>query len=318
MMDNKYFVFWKRIFAFWTDSLILAILANFILIFGFDFIAKIGNFGALIGFVIFMAYYGVQNSEICKGQTIGKRLFRIKVVDGNNNYLSLQKSFLRALMLTPVFVFNSLMFPIGTGAVVYQAIVGFYSALVIFLFLFNWPQRRSLHDFTVKSIVVANDCENTEITHSKKPHIIIGTVSVLFLMLCAGIFTAAPKIGLDFNQINSISKVFSEQNMKLVGYSIQRNYTFAPKDAQTIQADAPVSSINLVVADSKIDINNKNFANARVNDAARIFFKSKVSETNVDFVNISLIKRASIGANSKIQRFSKNGTQQQWREEIFR
>ena len=94
--------FWRRIFALLLDYLIIGF-AGFILSLPFAFLLfKIGPYGRLIGLFIILPYFGIMNSKICNGQTLGKRMLKIAVRNKNNRNISLQLSFARiAILLIP-------------------------------------------------------------------------------------------------------------------------------------------------------------------------------------------------------------------------
>ena len=87
--------FWKRLFAFLIDGVILGVAGIVIGLMFFDAFASLGGWGRLVGFIIELLYFGLFNSSVGKGQTIGKRATHIKVADRNGQFLSLTKSILR-------------------------------------------------------------------------------------------------------------------------------------------------------------------------------------------------------------------------------
>ena len=64
----------RRFFAFLIDSLIIGLIGRLSgLVFG-DFYAQLGNSGLLIGAIIVLLYFGICNSKITNGKTLGKKL----------------------------------------------------------------------------------------------------------------------------------------------------------------------------------------------------------------------------------------------------
>lgn len=61
----------------------------------FDTFARMGVYARLIGFAIALAYFGVLNSRIGGGQTLGKRWLGIRVVDAQGQLLSPPRALLR-------------------------------------------------------------------------------------------------------------------------------------------------------------------------------------------------------------------------------
>jgi len=91
-MKSNYLIakFWSRIGAFLIDMVLLGLLG---LILGLTFktyFISIGKNGVFFGFVISLAYFAIFNSKWLGGQTLGKRLTNIKVVDQDDQFLSLK------------------------------------------------------------------------------------------------------------------------------------------------------------------------------------------------------------------------------------
>lgn len=150
--------FWRRSIAFIVDALVLGIigaLAGWAL---FDEFARMGGYGRALGFVVALAFFGVMNSALCGGQTLGKRLLGVRVVGKNGSLLSLPQSLLRYSVLGIPFFLNGA--PFDTKVLLSP--MGYVLSLVIFggmfsilyLYVFNRHGRRSLHDLVVGSSVV--------------------------------------------------------------------------------------------------------------------------------------------------------------------
>src|SRR5690348_14117245 len=71
--------FWRRLAAFVVDALILGVPAMLLGFAMFDWAASLGQAGRLIGFVVALLYFGLLNSRLGGGQTLGKRLLGIRV-----------------------------------------------------------------------------------------------------------------------------------------------------------------------------------------------------------------------------------------------
>ena len=80
--------------------------------FFFDQFVQLGQSGRLVGFVIALLYFGLLNSSLGGGKTIGKRLMKIKVVGQKDGRLiSLPASTCRYTVLALPFFFNGLALP---------------------------------------------------------------------------------------------------------------------------------------------------------------------------------------------------------------
>ncbi len=150
--------FWRRLFAFFIDGLFIGIIGLVLGLFFFDFFAQIGGYGRIVGFCIALAYFGLLNSSAGKGQTIGKKIMKIEVVERNGRHISLVHSLIRyAILSTPCFL-NGLLIPPSLaqspiGYILEFLIIGFGGA-VIYLYIFNRRTRQSLHDLAVGTFVV--------------------------------------------------------------------------------------------------------------------------------------------------------------------
>ena len=65
----------------------------------------------MLGFSVAIVYFGTLNSRITGGQTLGKRLLKIKVVARDGTPLSVPKSFLRFLPLGAPWFLNHAQLP---------------------------------------------------------------------------------------------------------------------------------------------------------------------------------------------------------------
>lgn len=124
----------KRVGAYIIDGLGLAIVGGILLvILGFN----IGGYAAnLIMTVAVVAYFGLMEGS-AGGQTIAKKLFRIKVVSANGSPATLQATVMRRL-------------PFVVGSIIPGALgglIGFVLVLVILITTIqNEPEHRGFHD----------------------------------------------------------------------------------------------------------------------------------------------------------------------------
>ena len=182
--------FWRRIGAAFIDVIILAVVGFCLgLMFGDTFV-EMGDWARLVGFVISILYFGVMNSSVANGQTIGKILLKIRVVDADGGVLTLPKSFLRYSVLGIPFFLNGLT---GSEELLNSFLIyplslivlgGFFS--LTYLYVFNRMTRQSLHDVVVGSYVVNLDTPAQSVSPIWQPHfVIVGILLVASLALPA-------------------------------------------------------------------------------------------------------------------------------------
>jgi uncharacterized RDD family membrane protein YckC len=151
--------FWRRLAAFIVDALLLGGVGLLLGWLAFDALAALGGWGRLVGFALAWPYFGLLNSRLAGGQTVGKRLLGLRTVGLDGALLSPARGLLRGAMLAvPWFLNNAvadpdllLMLPLVMGLCL--LVFGLGLGLV-YLLVFNRPSRRSLHDWAAGSVVV--------------------------------------------------------------------------------------------------------------------------------------------------------------------
>jgi uncharacterized RDD family membrane protein YckC len=149
---------WRRIVALAVDW---ALLAGLVFIFGLglkpQYIA-LGPWGRAVGFVIAILYVGVCGSRLTDGQTVGKRLVDIRVVDRHGVPLSPGVAALRFLPLAIPFFLNRAQI----GNTTPNLWLASFSSLTVFglagcaiyMFIVSGRSRRTINDLLVDSYVV--------------------------------------------------------------------------------------------------------------------------------------------------------------------
>lgn len=180
--DTSFAGFWARLGALLLDGLLLGAIGLLLGLFFAPQFEQLGPWGRLLGFVIALAYFGTLNSKVRDGQTLGKSLLKIKVVDSQGAALSVPRAYLRFLPLGIPWALNGAQFP----ETVVFSFWGYLLSIVVFgvglsiayLYVFNRPSRQSLQDLLVGSYVV-RAASNASI--SAKP------LRRLHLVVCGGL-----------------------------------------------------------------------------------------------------------------------------------
>ena len=139
----------RRLFAFLIDALIIGVFGWMI---GWSFedaILQLGNFGRAIGAVVVLLYFGICNSKLMNGQTLGKMLLNIRVVDKNSNYISVAKAILRALPFALYILLNGM--PVSDSSDLYPSLIlgtilFSIPILEVYFAIANNKSLQSLHD----------------------------------------------------------------------------------------------------------------------------------------------------------------------------
>jgi len=163
--------FWRRSFAFIIDALLIGAFCNIIS-------SLLGKFPYEYPILITLIGYLFVNN----GQTIGKILQSIKVVKLDQQYLSLSASFLRSAILYAPFClmsFTLLFHPVLNS--IFTILLGSLLISIIYLYIFNRKNRRSIHDYLAHTIVIKNGVEPKTISTTWNVHFYIVTILVFIL-----------------------------------------------------------------------------------------------------------------------------------------
>jgi uncharacterized RDD family membrane protein YckC len=291
--------FWRRVAAFFIDSIILAVLGFLLGLFFSQQFVELGGWGRAIGFPIAAIYFAVLNSRMGGGQTIGKRALKIQVVDKEGGLLGLPKSALRYSVIGVPYFLNgailpeSVLYPIGFYLV--SLLVLGFGLSIVYLIVFNRNTRQSLHDIIVGTYVVRKNSEPTEpIKPIWSVHYAICGILML-LSLLAPIFMGQI-IQNDFfseltktrDQIQNISQV--------VHATIQ--------DGQSTFNEISGDSKTTTYLSAQVFINSQNIEDEKL--AARIanvILETHKDATQRNLIQVSLTYGYDIGIASKWTRY---------------
>jgi uncharacterized RDD family membrane protein YckC len=180
--------FWRRVVAFASDGLVLGVLGLAVGMLAFDALAQLGVYGRAVGFAVSLAYFGLLNSRVGGGQTLGKRALGIRATALDGQLLSVPRSLLRYSVLGLPWFLNGAPLPMD----VILSPFGYVLSLIVFggllsilyLLVFNRSTRRSLHDYAAGSWVVLTDAPGTE---RSAPPLWRGHVIVVALLMLSGL-----------------------------------------------------------------------------------------------------------------------------------
>lgn len=316
-MENNLYLsrFWTRIWAILVDMVILGILGFILGLIFKNFFISLGRYAKIIGWIISLVYFSILNSKINNGQTLGKRIMGIQVVDIYGSAVNLKISFLRALILTTPFFLNGFRIP-GTTLVSVVTIVQFIVILIfgvgiVVFYIFNKKNRQSIHDIIVQTYVV-EDYRNEEITimqkFSKLPFYILGG---LFILMTA--FTIY-----NLNSMSQISKLIPvyESILKLdhvSDASVKINFT---PISDSTEAKHFIYTVIIKINKPIEDIMNieENVKSEELKQTVETFINSKVYETDNDILNIVVDSGFDIGIAKQSYSYNIYKPIYQWKE----
>lgn len=237
--------FWIRVFA---DVIDFAILWAFAFVLSFvmeSWFVKLGENGVWFGLLVSIAYFVPMQSRFGNGQSLGKRVLGIQVLDLNGMPLSLMRSFSRYLIIA--FVGYSSVF---TGIVnltvssslstVANSLLGtlWFIALVgCYLLVPLHPLKRGLHDLLVGSVVVYRNQFNAAAlaalnnpAKTQRAFAIVGVISAVVIAVGIWGLKVIMKDGViaDFQKIQSKLEATGRFHTTSIN-----NFTFSTKSGTT-------------------------------------------------------------------------------------
>lgn len=303
--------FWRRFFAFVVDGMILAFLGWCIGLFFFETLCELGLYGRLLGFLIAVPYFAVMESNIGGGQSFGKRLLNLRVVDAQGNTLSFERSFARYTICSlPVFL-NGISFPFSTPPWVVITVLGpivfGMPGATLYLMIFNRNTRQGLHDLAVGSYVVRASDTGSVVTKPiwKKHWAFLGFMFVTFTVITTVFISYTekwerfPQIMQDLWLIQQMDYVqnASAQEPRLISGSGERS--------------RKILTVNIVWAGNPAD------QEAFAGQAARIILQNDQRVQDYDQLHIVITRGFNIGFASAWHSNTFHGTPAEWQEHIF-
>ena len=216
--------FWRRFVAFIIDVMIVGTVAVILSFLFRDVLLSLGENLWYIGFIILGLYFTILNSRIGKGQTIGKKILKIRIVYKRGDFLTISQSFIRYLFLCPIIFYNGIVLSFDSLGI--ESLMMIYSMISIFIFLgivgfvVFTKEKRGLHDYILKTVVIQskkiNDVNISQIetlkeasVKHKKAFFSIFIIFILILItttIISKILDDKPVGGVDFSPMLELRK----------------------------------------------------------------------------------------------------------------
>lgn len=120
--------------------------------------AALGNWGILVGMGITVLYFGLMQSHLRGGQSLGMHLLGLKLVSATGETLRLPAACLRAAIFCLPYFMNGVVINISADKqwlnLSLLVLLGGIMFSIYYLLLFNRRTRQSLHDLAVGAFVV--------------------------------------------------------------------------------------------------------------------------------------------------------------------
>lgn len=286
--------FWRRLGAFFLDCLVLGMAGITVGFFLADELVSLGAWGRLLGFSVALIYFGILNSNITGGRTLGKRLLGIKVATKDGTPLSASKSFLRFLPLGAPWFLNNAQFPesvlLSFWIYAFSIAVFGIGLSVIYLYVFNRRSRQSLHDLLVGSYVVASDSTGP-ITAPAVGRVHLAACAVLIMV--SGIAPYLSKNLADNEPFASLMNIYQAVNSEpwVLNANVNKGKTFTA----TVNTGKNTTTYMSIVAYCKDpDIENA----GRAKRLAVLALSNDNSAASLDVLQVTLVYGYDIGIAS--------------------
>lgn len=178
--------FWRRMIAFVIDGIIVTAMGKGLIVLLGDFLEKMGASSAWIEFGLFVFYFGTLNSCIGGGQTLGKRLLAIRVVNVRGRDIRFSRAVLRAAILGSFLALSAISSVIVSenGMLINLLLHLVIGTGIVYFYVFNDITRQSLHDLLTDSFVVEADAEDVTVhLVIERKHYIVYSLLVMVLLV---------------------------------------------------------------------------------------------------------------------------------------
>lgn len=299
----------RRLFAFLIDALIIGVFGWMI---GWSFedaILQLGNFGRAVGAVVVLLYFGICNSKLMNGQTLGKMLLNIRVVDKNSNYISVAKAILRALPFALYILLNGM--PVSDSS-------DLYPSLILGTILFSIPvleiyfaianeSLQSLHDMIAKTYVVSAKTEGSIDLTNKKAVLYAGLALPILIM--AIVFAGSSAVANKLIYVKDMQKIVSvaSQELPISSITMYRNKT----TTSNLNGETTETKLIQVTATKKSKDENDTLLAGKI---AKIIFDSGFAFEEDENLFIAITYGYDIGIASKYNSSKFNDTPKNWKE----
>jgi uncharacterized RDD family membrane protein YckC len=185
--------FWRRIWALLIDMLLLAGVGLTIGTLAYRQVVALGQEGRLIGAAITLLYFGILNSGLGGGATLGKRMMSLRVVARDGQSVGLFRALVRTIVFWTPYYLNGVIFPASDlpanvavatalGALLVFAVFGGF-VLIVYFCVFNRRTRQSLHDLVTGTFVVRSESAGVPVhAHFWKAHIAFALATCLLVV----------------------------------------------------------------------------------------------------------------------------------------
>jgi uncharacterized RDD family membrane protein YckC len=317
--------FWRRFFAWIVDMIIIGIGGQIIGIAFSSILFGIGPYGRAVGLLVFLAYFGVMNSEIGGGQTLGKRLMKVAVRNKNGEPIELWRSIARTLLLVSPILFSNLIiavffsvlqaivfqgwvFPAGPNIIgnwlVFLLVFGLGGA-ILYTMIFNSKSRQGFHDLIGGTYVVylqgkpISSFPKTSRIHWVVTSLWIGIITIASLPIIAPSIISKPPLA---SAVNPAFAVLLEDPRF---FTVSLHYNFG--------REGNIFEIS-VWHKGKIDDSE---AQEVANSIVKTVLENYTDISHYDAIKVDITTAYEIGIARDRDRFIFSNSIEEWRKQVY-
>jgi uncharacterized RDD family membrane protein YckC len=154
---------WRRCVAYIADSILLGLVGTGIGKVFSERLWHLGTWGVLVGFFVSSLYFASLDCRIGKGQTLGKRFLKVRLVGVNGKPISFEKALARyTIFAVPAIAYGLKLpetrTPWFVSALIF-VVVYWIGGSTFYLIILERINRQGLHDLAIGSYVVYADHE---------------------------------------------------------------------------------------------------------------------------------------------------------------
>lgn len=303
----------RRFGAWIIDAFLLGIVGQII---GWplsSFWFEVGPYGRFVGVFLIFLYFGLMNSKVRKGQTVGKELFGIAVRNEENRPISIGRSLIRTAILALPFILNGWALPIFQNVVLMtllSVVIFGIGGAIVYTMLFNRGTRQGVHDLLCGTYVVylGGDPIMT-FPQSRQLHKTVAGVILAASVVLAGIMEGASSFFTSESSFAHLYKSYQtlQSDPRFFSASVFDNtfYSDQPKSTRTLKVNVWYRGVP--EAEEFLPI---------LNDVASVVLEDVENIAVFDQIEISLTSAYDLGIASGSSTSGDRQPPEVWKERV--